>query len=273
MSRFAGHIVFVTGGASGIGRALGEELARRGARVTLADIDGKRAESAAAAIRAAGFSAEAVTLDVSDGAAFKGAIDALVAREGRIDDLFNNAGVGVTGEVRDMSTAAWEKIVDVNLKGVIHGIQAAYPHMVRRGDGCIANTACIAGLVPFPLTAAYCATKHAIVGLSLSLRAEAADLGVKVSVICPGTVATEMFESIEYLQVDKAKILASIDRSMVSPERCARSILRGLERNRALIPVTWHARLAWTFYRLLPGTFLTLTTAAFRRMRQKLRTI
>ncbi|MEM9595081.1 MAG: SDR family oxidoreductase [Acidobacteriota bacterium] len=265
------RIVFVTGGASGIGRALGDEAARRGAHVVLADLRSESAEAAARGIEGKGGSAEAVQLDVADADAFRRCVDRVVERHGRIDYLFNNAGVGITAEGRDTDMDAWRRIVDVNLMGVVHGVQAAYPHMIRQRSGHIANTACVAGLVPFPMTSAYSATKHAVVGLSASLRPEAAAHGVKVSVICPGTVATEMFEHIEYIGVDKQAVLSSIRRATITPRRCATAILAGVARNKPVITVSAHAKLAWWLYRFAPRTFLAITGRAFHLFRDRLR--
>lgn len=269
---FDGKIAIVTGGASGIGRALGEEMGRRGAVVVLADQDASAAAAAAEAIRGAGGRARGAGLDVTDRVAFADLVEGVVREEGRLDYLFNNAGIGVTGEVRDLPPGAWDRVIDTNLRGVVHGIEAAYPVMVRQGSGHIANTACIAGLVPFPMTAAYCATKHAVVALSTALRAEAALLGVRVSVVCPGTVDTGMFESIEYFRVDKAAMLRRIAPILMPVDRCARAILRGVMRNRGVITVTAHAKLVWWLYRLAPRSFLWATARSFRAVRERLRT-
>ncbi|MDA8018682.1 MAG: SDR family oxidoreductase [Thermoanaerobaculia bacterium] len=272
MPSFRDQIALVTGGAGGIGRALGRELAVSGARVVLTDVRIEELEAAAEDLSASGAGVDTLQLDVSDAAAFRRVVEDIVARYGRLDLLFNNAGIGITGEVRDMDQDAWDRIIDVNLKGVVHGIQAAYPQMISQGSGHIANVACVAGLVPFPLTAAYCATKHAVVGLSTSLRAEARDLGVGVSVVCPGTVATEMYDAIEYIQVDKDAVMAAIRRGMVPASRCARQILRGVARNRAMIPVNAHTRLVWWLYRFSPRLFFVLSGLGFRRVRSVLRT-
>jgi len=269
---FDGKIAIVTGGASGIGRALGEEMARLGAVVVLADLDAEGAEAAAEAIRCAGGRTRGVKLDVTDREAFAELVEDVVREEGRLDYLFNNAGIGVTGEVRDLPPGAWDRVIDTNLRGVVHGVEAAYPVMIRQGSGHIANTACIAGLVPFPMTAAYCATKHAVVALSTALRTEAAELGVKVSVVCPGTVDTGMFESIEYFRVDKSAILRGVAPALLPVDRCARAILRGVKRNRGIITVTMHARLVWWLYRLAPRSFLWTTARSFRAVRERLRT-
>lgn len=264
-------VALITGGASGIGRALGEQLAAAGARVILADKNHGKAESVAESLVSRGLLVQAASLDVTDAEAFRDLARSVIERHGQIDLLFNNAGIGITGEVRDLDQDAWDRIIGVNLKGVVHGISAVYPHMIERGSGHIANVACVAGLVPFPLTAAYCATKHAVVGLSTSLRAEARDLGVGVSVVCPGTVATEMYDAIEYIHVDKDVVMSSIRRAMVPASRCARQILRGVEKNRAVITVNFHTRLIWWLYRVSPRLFFALSSLGFRRMRSALR--
>lgn len=269
---FRGAVAFLTGAASGIGRAVAEELARRDAVVVVTDRDGARAEAVAARIRETGGRARAAELDVTDRDAFAHRVAEAVAKEGPIDLLVNNAGIGMTGEVRDLPADAWDRIIDVNLKGVVHGVNAVYPEMIRRGSGHIANIACIAGLVPFPMTAAYCATKHAVVALSTALRAEAAGLGVKVSVVCPGTVDTELFERIEYFKVEKDAIVSGIAPALLPPERCARAILKGLAKNRAIIPITLHARLVWWLYRLAPRPFLAFVARSFNTVRRRLRT-
>ena len=270
MSFFADKVVLVTGGASGIGRALGAELGQRGARVVFADLDADGAESAARQCREQGADVGSIALDVTDLEAFRKQVDELVQSHGRIDILFNNAGIGVTGEFRDLPSDAWSRVLEVNLKGVIHGIQAVYPHMIRQGHGHIANTACVAGLVPLPMTSAYSASKHAVVGLSGSMRAEAAREGVRVSVICPGIVDTDMFDSIEYFGVDKQALISPVGGAMMTPEICAKKILRGVEKNRAVILIGLHARLMWWLYRLAPRPFLRLVGLGFRLFRKQL---
>jgi len=269
---FADKRVLVTGGGGGIGRAVAEQMALRGAFVVVSDLHAERAGAVAKTIHDAGGRARAASLDVTDAAAFRQLVDEIVLEHGRIDYLFNNAGIGVTGEVRDLPDGAWDRVVDVNLRGVVHGVEAVYPHMIRQGSGHIFNTACIAGLVPLPMTAPYCATKHAVVALSTALRSEAAALGVKVSVVCPGTVDTGMFEAIEYFRVDKQAVMTGIRPALLPVEKCARAILAGVLRNKAIITITLHARLVWWLYRLAPRTFLWVTQQFYSRLRSRLRT-
>src|SRR5262249_26181952 len=177
---FDGAVAIVTGAASGIGRALADELAGRGASVMLVDLDAAVHEVAAGILAMPGRHASARTLDVTDCASLEQLVHGVAGDYGRLDFMFNNAGIGAGGELRHHTTEAWNRIIDVNLRGVVHGLQAAYPLMLRQGFGHIVNTASMQGLMPSPLTGCYSATKHALVGLSKALRVEAAASGVRV---------------------------------------------------------------------------------------------
>lgn len=192
----------ITGGASGIGRALAEELAKRGAEVVLADLQIELAEEAAREIRLAGGQATAWQLDVADFSAMEKLLRETVERTGRLDYIFNNAGIGIGGDVHRHSIEDWNRIIDVNLRGVINGVQGAYKIMRNQGFGHIVNTSSMAGLMPSPGVSSYATTKHAVVGLSKSLRAEAAPAGIRVSVLCPGVIRTPILEG-----ANMAKIL------------------------------------------------------------------
>jgi NAD(P)-dependent dehydrogenase (short-subunit alcohol dehydrogenase family) len=245
-------VAIVTGGASGIGRALCEALARGGARVVLVDRDEAGARAAAERIAGEGGRVRAEVLDVADGEAVRRAVEGTAAREGRVDYVFNNAGIAIGGELRDMTAEHWRRIVDVNLWGVIHGIRAAYPIMIRQGSGHIVNTASGAGLLPSPLASAYAMTKHAVVGLSASLRAEAEGLGVRVSVVCPGFVDTAIFDTGIGLG---RPLRAGLERAPVRPypaASAARAILRGVARNRAVIVFPFHMKAMLWGTRLAP---------------------
>lgn len=255
---YRGKVALVTGAGSGIGAALATALAARGAGVVVTDLDGAAAAAVAACLERAGRGARAAPLDVTDAAAFRALVEETAASEGRLDFLFNNAGVGVAGEARDLALADWQPVVDVNLWGVVHGIAAAYPLMVRQGFGHIVNTASGAGLVPRAGMSAYTATKHAVVGLSGALRVEAAAHGVRVSVVCPGYVRTNIFTSTRFVNVDGAALMARVPIRPMSAETCARITLRGVERNQAIIAVSKLLRLEWLIHRVSPSLFLRL---------------
>ncbi len=188
--QFKGASAIVTGGASGIGRSIVRALVARGARVLIADIDAHGAETEASALRSQGHEVTCEAVNVSDFDAVNRLVGDVESRWGQLDFLFNNAGVVYIGDLLDMPDGAWRRTMDVNLWGVINGVRAAYPRMARRGSGCIVNTASIAGLAPSPGFTIYSTSKHAVVGLSRSLRGEAKKYGVQVNVLCPGVVST-----------------------------------------------------------------------------------
>ena len=255
MKIYRDKVAVVTGGASGIGRALGQALARFGARVVLADIDEALLKTTCDGIEADGGRVRGVTLDVTDGAQVQRVIDEIYAEEGPIDYLFNNAGIALFGEAYEMTLADWRRVIDVNLNGVVHGVACVYPRMVARGSGHIINTGSMAGLVPSPGLTCYALTKHAVVGLSTSLRGEGAALGVRVTAVCPGLIGTPLKENATLIRLDREKMLghSMVRFIMARVEHCARVILRGVARNRPIVIVTGHARIMWWLYRLLPG--------------------
>jgi NAD(P)-dependent dehydrogenase (short-subunit alcohol dehydrogenase family) len=268
VSAAASQVALVTGGASGIGRGLCEALGARGAHVVVADLNAAGAEEVAKAIVAAGGSAEAAALDVRDADAFEALVDGVWRRRGKIDVFFNNAGIGGPfAEMQDVSLAEWRSVLDVNLNGVIHGIAAVYPRMVRQRSGHIVNTASGFGLIPGPMTGPYVASKHAVVGISMSLRPEARAYGVRVSVVCPGFIDTAIFEkSTVYKTLDYQRA-RSLFPKLTSPAACARAILRGVRRNRAVIPVTFLAWLVWWLWRLSPNLGLFIAGQMASRVR------
>jgi NAD(P)-dependent dehydrogenase (short-subunit alcohol dehydrogenase family) len=261
----------VTGEASGLGQALCEALGRRGAVAVVADIDGQGAQQAASAITARGGRAESAELDVADPKQIAKLVEQSLACHGRLDYIFNNAAIAVVGELRDMAPEQWRRTVDVNLLGVVYGTMAAYTVMVRQGSGHIVNVASLTGLMPTPVLTPYSTTKWAVVGFSTSLRAEAASLGVKVSVVCPGLVRTNMADRTVCLKVHKEKYLQRLPwRFVMEPDDAARAILRGVARNQAIIVCPWHGRLLWWCQRHFPmllAPLLRKTVTEWRALR------
>jgi NAD(P)-dependent dehydrogenase (short-subunit alcohol dehydrogenase family) len=256
----AERVAIVTGGASGIGRALAAELTARGATVLIADIVGDRAKDTADQLTKTGpGTAVAAELDVRDAAAVEALVDSAYGEYGRLDLIMNNAGIAVGGAVDELTLEHWDKIIDVNLRGVIHGVHAAYPRMKERRTGQILNTASLAGLTEPPMMAPYVATKHAVVGLTLSLRAEAAPHGVKVSALCPGFVDTPMLDSAnpDLPQTSAGRSVREaakrLQRTLYSPEALAKDIVRGLAADKPLIIAPASARAVWRARRLSPG--------------------
>lgn len=272
---FEDAVAIVTGGASGIGRALAEELANRGCEVVLADRQVELAQVAASKICAGGRRATAANLDVRDFTAVDKLVRETVERAGRLDFMFNNAGIAIAGYVDNYGIDDWRYILDVNLCGVVNGVQAAYGTMLDQGFGHIVNTASMAGLKVSPGMVSYAATKYAIIGLSQSLRAEAASRGVRVSVLCPGVVRTPILEGGEYgrqlveLPAEKIRQMWEGFRPM-APERFAVKALDLVARNCALIIVPSWWKGYWWIDRLLPSLSMLLARKSFETFRQEL---
>ncbi len=262
MSVFEKKIAIVTGAASGIGKEISRALVARGATVVLADID---ADNVAAAHGELGTGkTEAHVVDVTDAAAVGDLVRDVVERHGRIDFMFNNAGIAIFGNARDMTLEDWNRLVDINIRGVIHGVAAAYPIMIEQGHGHIVNTASAAGLAPTPTAVGYGMTKHAVVGLSTSLRAEAALYGVRVSAVCPGFIETPIVQNAKMINIDREQALREFPLRLHSAAELAAWIMRGVERNQPIIVFTAFARVGWYLYRLSPGLFLRIITRAMR---------
>ncbi len=270
---FDGAVAIMTGGASGIGRALSEALGRRGASVVLADRQVALAQEVADGIQERGGQASAVELDVTDFAAVDQLVRATTQDQGRLDYMFNNAGIAIGGEVRVCQIEDWDSVLNVNLHGVVNGVQAAYPVMLSQGCGHIVNTASMAGLLPMPAAVSYATTKHAVVGLSKSLRVEAALYGIRVSVLCPGFIRTPILHGGKYgknLQPVPPEVQEKFIRQYrpMAPAVFAEKVLDALARNKALIIVPGWWRLFWWLSRLSPALELSLAQRSYRSARK-----
>lgn len=197
MQDLDGKAAFVTGGASGIGLALGRVLAEAGARVMLADIEEGALDRAVADLQGGNLpEVRGVVCDVRDYDAVERAAQAAIDAFGKVHVVCNNAGVGGRSGADAISLQDWRWVVDINLMGVVHGVRAFLPHLTSHGDGGhIVNTASMAGFLPGTGFGPYTATKFAVVGLSEALRTELAPQGIGVSVLCPGWVKTQITDS------------------------------------------------------------------------------
>jgi len=272
MDYFKDKIALVTGGASGMGRAVCEQMARHGAMLVVADIHHAGAQEVAESILAAGGQARAANLDVTQREDVYDLVNQTAQEHGRLDLIFNNAGIGILGDERDKTLDHWKKIIDVNLLGVLHGTTAAYPLMVKQGFGQIVNMASMAGYIPSPMDAAYGTTKHAVVGLSVSLRDEAADLGVKVNAVCPGFIKTPIIFNTPILNVNYSR--EEMEENLpeflfMEVNKAGTAILKGIARNRAMIVFPFHARLAWWMMRLYPPLFDRIGRLQIRSFRKR----
>lgn len=193
----SGAVAVITGGASGMGNAFARRFGAAGCRLVLADIEKPALERATAELREADIDAIAIPTDVSDESSMDALAAETIERFGRVDLLFNNAGVGGGGTIDTLTTADWQWVLGVNLWGVIHGLRVFLPHMMQRDTGYIVNTASVAGHTSYAQMAPYSASKHAVVAISETLFAELHQAGssIHVSVLCPGIVNTNIIDS------------------------------------------------------------------------------
>jgi NAD(P)-dependent dehydrogenase (short-subunit alcohol dehydrogenase family) len=273
---FDGATAIITGGASGIGQALAEELAKRGCEVVLADLQIELAGEVVSEISASGGKAKALKIDVTDFPSMEQLVRETLKRTGRLDYIFNNAGIVIGGSVILYGIEDWNQIIDVNLRGVINGIQAAYKVMMEQGFGHIINTASMAGLMPGPGNVGYTTTKHAVVGLSKSLRAEAAQMGVRVSVLCPGAVRTPILEGggkygKMLVDIPPEQIRRLLEKlKPMSPDLFAKKVLNSVPKNKAIIIVPTWWKLFWWINRLSPSLGIFLAQKRFQKMQKEL---
>ena len=196
MEDLTGKTAVVTGGASGIGLGIAQALAGAGMRVAIADVEDAALERALASLESAGGEVVAVRVDVTDRSALAAAADQVEDAFGKVHVLCNNAGVLVGGSIDEMTYADWDWVLAVNVRGVINGLQTFLPRIAAHGEGGhIVNTASLAGMSTARGMSVYTASKFAVVGLTEALRADLADSGIGVSVLCPGVVDTNIFDS------------------------------------------------------------------------------
>lgn len=266
---FAGKTAVITGGASGIGLALGQTLAERGALVVLADLNRGALEVASASFPPSQ-KVRTAWVDVRDPHQVQGLMEGTFRDLGRLDLVVNNAGISVDGEFQDLSLEHWKGVMEVNFWGVLYGCRAAYPLMIRQGGGQIVNTASLAGLIPGGLTSVYSASKHGVVGLSLSLRSEARLYGIRVNALCPGYIQTPIHGSTplvtEYLRSEKNRKKAA---AMKVPDAvdCAPAMVRGIERDKGIIFVPNTQRPYWWLHRLNPELIPRFFTGIIRSLK------
>jgi len=252
MKELKGRTAAVTGAASGIGRAIARELGARGCQLALADLDEAALEVLASELRSRGSSVHTQVLDVRDSAALERWASAVEAEVGGADILVNNAGVTVYGSFESMQAADVDWVLGVNLHAVLHGCRAFLPQLLER-SGHIVNISSLAALVGLPMQTTYCASKSAVRAFSAGLRIELAPLGVGVTAILPGTVATPFMAHARSGHPRAKRWMAGrMERFGVPPERVARAVVRGIRRNRAELLVGLDARLTRLVQALAP---------------------
>jgi NAD(P)-dependent dehydrogenase (short-subunit alcohol dehydrogenase family) len=237
-----GKVAVITGGASGIGKGTALAMARLGTEIVVADVNDRRLDEARGEIAALGGRVLAMHCDVANEADMQRLAQIVLMEMGRVDILMNNAGVVLRGAIEQIAIPDWEWSFSINVLGVVHGIRAFLPHMMARGSGYIINTASIAGLVALTGEGApYIASKFAIVGLSEALALYARPKGIGVSVLCPGSVDTNLDETERVIgmtseSAEAEAALSGVFHSMLmTPDQIGAIVVEAVQQNQFFI--------------------------------------
>jgi NADP-dependent 3-hydroxy acid dehydrogenase YdfG len=228
MTGISGKVVAITGSSSGIGEATARLLAERGAAVVLGARRTDRLDEVAGQIRVSGGRAVSCATDVTNPGDLQRLVDEAVTAFGRLDVLVSNAGISKVGPVADLDTTGWAAMIDVNLRGVLHGVAAALPVFRRQGRGHLVTTVSTAGLKIVPTQAVYAATKNAVRTLLEGLRQESTDGTLRTTTVSPGFVRTELVDSVDNPEV-REQLRRRRDEFAIAPEAVARAIAFAIE--------------------------------------------
>jgi NADP-dependent 3-hydroxy acid dehydrogenase YdfG len=266
---FRNKVVVITGAGSGIGKASAEAFASEGADVVIADIHEGRLQEVSSGIIARGGRALIKKVDVADRTQVEGLASFAIKEKGRVDILFNNAGVAIGATVENTSIEEWEWIFSINFWGVLYGIKAFLPHMIERKYGHIVNTSSLAGLCSMPGMSAYSSTKFAVAGLGEALRAEVRKYGIGVSTICPGVINTRVVEDgrmhlREGARANRQTVVDFYRNFGWPPERVAKAVLSAVRHNRSVVPVGPESWVQWFSKRLSQKGYETTSELAGR---------
>lgn len=256
-SFFANKKTLITGAGSGIGRATALLLAKQQAHLILCDLNKNSVEQTAEQAQSFGAAGvETHIVDVSDWDDVQSLARRVNNSHGAVDILVNNAGVGLGGDFLSTPIEDWHWVLGINLMGVVHGCKAFLPAMIEQRKGHVVNTASMAGYYAAPDMTAYSASKHAVMGLSESLRAEVAEHGIGVSAICPGVINTNIVSAGRMngaTGVAQDKLVALYQKRNYGPEGVAKAIASAIENNRAVVPVSPEAWMMYGIKRFTPG--------------------
>ena len=268
--QFKDAVVVVTGGASGIGKEIVNQLVDVGAQVIIVGRTKKTGVQFVKELHDRGHEVTFEQVDMVKEKDVEKMFKRIAKKYGKIDYFFNNAGIFMGGEIRDTKLDNWHKVAHNNIFATMNGSHYAYQYMIEQGFGHIVNVASAAGLFPVPAMGIYGSTKFAIVGLTNALRNEAKALNVKVSAVCPTVVNTPLYDTAIYNKLDKTKALKS-RKTLQTPQAAAKKIIRGVAHNRATIHTAFSTKAAWMIYRIAPSLYNIGARRIIRLYRAKLR--
>ena len=271
MEGFAGKVAAVTGAGSGIGQALAIELARSGASVAISDVDTEGLAATEDRLKAIGAPVKADRLDVTEREAFELYADAVKAHFGKVNQIYNNAGIAFAGDIEVSQFKDIEKVMDVDFWGVVNGTKVFLPHLIASGDGHVINISSVFGLFAVPGQAAYNAAKFAVRGFTEALRQEMMVAGhpVKVTTVHPGGIKTNIVRNMTAVDtVDKDQLTETFDKKLAntSPEKAAQIILDGVRKNRARVLVGPDAKALDLIVRVTGSGYQRLFSSVMSRM-------
>jgi NADP-dependent 3-hydroxy acid dehydrogenase YdfG len=270
MNEFAGKVAVITGAGSGIGRALALNLAAKGARLALSDIDTEGLAETARHAHALGAEVKSDPLNVAEREAVLVYADDVVAHYGVVHQVYNNAGIAYNGDVEKSEFKDIERIIDVDFWGVVNGTKAFLPHVIASGDGHIVNVSSLFGLIAVPGQSAYNAAKFAVRGFTEALRQEmlVAKHPVKVTCVHPGGIKTAVARNATVADDQDAQSFAEFfDKRLAlhSPEMAAETIVTGVAKGRARVVVGWEAKALDVLARVIGPAYQRVIATAVSR--------
>jgi NADP-dependent 3-hydroxy acid dehydrogenase YdfG len=271
MEGFAGKVAAVTGAGSGIGQALAIELARSGASVAISDVDTEGLAATEEQLKAIGAPVKADRLDVTEREAFELYADAVKEHFGKVNQIYNNAGIAFIGDIEVSQFKDIEKVMDVDFWGVVNGTKVFLPHLIESGDGHVINISSVFGLFSVPGQAAYNAAKFAVRGFTEALRQEMMVAGhpVKVTTVHPGGIKTAIARNMTAVEgVDKDEVAQAFDKKLANttPQKAAQIILDGVRKNRARVLVGPDAKALDLIVRVTGSGYQRLFSSVMSRL-------
>lgn len=267
MKQFKGRVAVITGAASGIGRATAMELARAGCHLALADLNAAGLDSARKEAEGLGVRVSTHRVDVSDLRAMEAFVAAVIAEHGGVNILINNAGVAATAPFEEQPLSDYEWLVGINFWGVVYGCKLFLPYLKRADEAHIVNISSMFGLTGIPTQTAYCATKFAVRGFTESLWVELSPLGIGVTSVHPGMIATNIVRAGRMSageEYQRAKVVERFESQGMPPSRAAKHIMTAIRRGRQRQLIGLEAHLTDWLRRAAPALSMHLVKAAYR---------